>query len=153
MVLFYLKNRLFSRIKKIKNVFPPTVRSRYFEINFLTHIAVYSFPLPAFLRILNAIESPKSNFEKDQLFPGLRELKALLLLSCHLIINSTLTGWIHTLADRLRLSVNNVSNTDAYVTALYFTCSSLTSVGFGNVSANTTSEKIFSIITMLIGGE
>uniref|UniRef100_A0A3P9P799 Voltage-gated inwardly rectifying potassium channel KCNH2 n=1 Tax=Poecilia reticulata TaxID=8081 RepID=A0A3P9P799_POERE len=38
-----------------------------------------------------------------------------------------------------------------YVTALYFTFSSLTSVGFGNVSPNTNSEKIFSICVMLIG--
>lgn len=41
----------------------------------------------------------------------------------------------------------------SYVTSLYFALSSLTSVGFGNVSANTNSEKIFSICTMLIGGE
>ncbi|XP_074028422.1 eag-like K[+] channel isoform X1 [Leptinotarsa decemlineata] len=61
-------------------------------------------------------------------------------------------GWIHTLAERLHLPhVYNVSSLDAYVTALYFTCSSLTSVGFGNVSANTTNEKIFSICVMLIG--
>ncbi|VEN41997.1 unnamed protein product, partial [Callosobruchus maculatus] len=61
-------------------------------------------------------------------------------------------GWIHTLAERLHLhSVYNVTNLEAYVTALYFTCSSLTSVGFGNVSANTTNEKIFSICVMLIG--
>ena len=38
-----------------------------------------------------------------------------------------------------------------YITALYFTFSSLTSVGFGNVSPNTNSEKIFSICVMLIG--
>ncbi|CAF0829546.1 unnamed protein product [Adineta steineri] len=38
-----------------------------------------------------------------------------------------------------------------YITALYFTFSSLTSVGFGNVSPNTNSEKIFSICIMLIG--
>ncbi|KAG5895875.1 hypothetical protein JTB14_012258 [Gonioctena quinquepunctata] len=61
-------------------------------------------------------------------------------------------GWIHTLAERLRLPhASNVTSLDAYVTALYFTCSSLTSVGFGNVSANTTNEKIFSICVMLIG--
>ena len=42
---------------------------------------------------------------------------------------------------------------DKYVTALYFTFSSLTSVGFGNVSPNTNSEKIFSICVMLIGCE
>ncbi|KAJ8255233.1 hypothetical protein GJAV_G00202590 [Gymnothorax javanicus] len=39
----------------------------------------------------------------------------------------------------------------SYITSLYFALSSLTSVGFGNVSANTDSEKIFSICTMLIG--
>ncbi|XP_064420101.1 potassium voltage-gated channel subfamily H member 8 [Latimeria chalumnae] len=39
----------------------------------------------------------------------------------------------------------------SYVTSLYFALSSLTSVGFGNVSANTDAEKIFSICTMLIG--
>ncbi|KAK4875230.1 hypothetical protein RN001_011652 [Aquatica leii] len=60
-------------------------------------------------------------------------------------------GWIHSLAEKLKISVENVSHADSYVTALYFTCSSLTSVGFGNVSANTTNEKIFSICTMLIG--
>ncbi|CAH8500248.1 unnamed protein product [Dicrocoelium dendriticum] len=38
-----------------------------------------------------------------------------------------------------------------YITALYFTFSSLTSIGFGNVSPNTNSEKVFSIIVMLVG--
>lgn len=41
----------------------------------------------------------------------------------------------------------------AYIASLYFTLSSLTSVGFGNVCANTDAEKIFSICIMLIGGE
>ena len=40
-----------------------------------------------------------------------------------------------------------------YVTALYFTFSSLTSVGFGNVAATTDREKIFTILVMLIGCE
>ncbi|XP_012214778.1 potassium voltage-gated channel subfamily H member 8 isoform X2 [Linepithema humile] len=60
-------------------------------------------------------------------------------------------GWIHSLAEKLKISVQNVTHTESYITALYFTCSSLTSVGFGNVSANTFSEKFFSICTMLIG--
>ncbi|XP_035706356.1 potassium voltage-gated channel subfamily H member 6 isoform X3 [Folsomia candida] len=38
-----------------------------------------------------------------------------------------------------------------YVTALYFTFSSLTSVGFGNVSPNTDAEKMFTIAVMLVG--
>uniref|UniRef100_A0A3B3B5F8 Voltage-gated inwardly rectifying potassium channel KCNH2 n=1 Tax=Oryzias melastigma TaxID=30732 RepID=A0A3B3B5F8_ORYME len=64
-------------------------------------------------------------------------------------------GWLHTLGDQLGKhyndSIKGPSINDKYVTALYFTFSSLTSVGFGNVSPNTNSEKIFSICVMLIG--
>ncbi|NXY87325.1 KCNH8 protein, partial [Alcedo cyanopectus] len=66
-------------------------------------------------------------------------------------------GWLHELGKRLEspYSENNTAGgpslRSAYIAALYFTLSSLTSVGFGNVSANTDAEKIFSICTMLIG--
>lgn len=61
-------------------------------------------------------------------------------------------GWLHQLSDKLGYSVVNATDmASSYVTALYFTTSSLTSVGFGNVSANTNTEKIFSIVIMLIG--
>ena len=45
------------------------------------------------------------------------------------------------------------SSTMAYATALYFTLSCMTSVGFGNVSAFTESEKIFSVFMMILGCE
>ncbi|KAL0597742.1 Potassium voltage-gated channel subfamily H member 4, partial [Plecturocebus cupreus] len=66
-------------------------------------------------------------------------------------------GWLHELGKRLEVpyvngSVGGPSRRSAYIAALYFTLSSLTSVGFGNVCANTDAEKIFSICTMLIGG-
>ncbi|CAH8465411.1 unnamed protein product [Heterobilharzia americana] len=65
-------------------------------------------------------------------------------------------GWLEDLARRLKspFDVNKSggpSEGSKYFTALYFTCSSLTSVGFGNVSANTTNEKIFAICIMLLG--
>ncbi|KAG7488697.1 hypothetical protein MATL_G00036460 [Megalops atlanticus] len=66
-------------------------------------------------------------------------------------------GWLHSLGDQLDKPFNKSNPLsgptikDKYVTALYFTFSSLTSVGFGNVSPNTNSEKIFSICVMLIG--
>ncbi|KAA8587852.1 hypothetical protein FQN60_016714, partial [Etheostoma spectabile] len=66
-------------------------------------------------------------------------------------------GWLDNLGEQLGRPYNNSvigsgpSIRDKYVTALYFTFSSLTSVGFGNVSPNTNSEKIFSICVMLIG--
>ncbi|CAO1302110.1 unnamed protein product [Diamesa hyperborea] len=60
-------------------------------------------------------------------------------------------GWISTLAERFKIPVSNISQGESYITALYFTFSSLTSVGFGNVSANTSYEKIFCVIMMLIG--
>ena len=64
-------------------------------------------------------------------------------------------GWLDDLARQTRqLYYNNTGGPtikSKYITALYFTFSSLTSVGFGNVSPNTNSEKIFSICVMLIG--
>ena len=38
-----------------------------------------------------------------------------------------------------------------YVAALYFIMTSLTSVGFGNISANTKQEQIFCVIVLLFG--
>lgn len=69
---------------------------------------------------------------------------------CNWSIIVFFSGWLHQLA--IKLNVNETDITTAYITALYFTTTSLTSVGFGNVSANTNAEKIFSILTMLIGG-
>ncbi|XP_038154736.1 potassium voltage-gated channel subfamily H member 6 isoform X2 [Cyprinodon tularosa] len=69
----------------------------------------------------------------------------------------TETGWLDNLAEQVGKAYNESDATsgpsvkDKYVTALYFTLSSLTSVGFGNVSPNTNSEKIFSICVMVIG--
>jgi len=40
-----------------------------------------------------------------------------------------------------------------YVSALYYTLTSLTTIGFGNIAPNTTAEKLFGCITMLLGGE
>ena len=41
---------------------------------------------------------------------------------------------------------------DAYLTSLYFTTSSLTTVGFGNVAGNTRLERLFSVLVMFVGG-
>ncbi|XP_076390674.1 potassium voltage-gated channel seizure isoform X2 [Megachile rotundata] len=65
-------------------------------------------------------------------------------------------GWLDILANDTHqfYSHNNTggpSKKSRYITALYFTFSSLTSVGFGNVAPNTDAEKIFTIIVMLIG--
>lgn len=67
-------------------------------------------------------------------------------------------GWLFTLAEQTEVaakgnlsSCQRISVASAYSTSLYFTMSSLTTVGFGNVSANTISEKVFSIIIMIIG--
>lgn len=59
---------------------------------------------------------------------------------------------MHILSERLKIPITNITHYEAYVTSLYYTFTSLTSVGFGNVSANTKIEKIFTIIMMLIGG-
>ncbi|CAH8632098.1 unnamed protein product [Schistosoma bovis] len=65
-------------------------------------------------------------------------------------------GWLDTLAIHTEQYYTDQPNSGPdlktkYITALYFTFSSLTSIGFGNVSPNTNAEKVFSIIVMLVG--
>jgi len=67
-------------------------------------------------------------------------------------------GWLDELAEQTKQFYPFTGNNSGgppirskYITALYFTFSSLTSVGFGNVAPNTNSEKIFSVCVMLIG--
>ncbi|XP_057668887.1 potassium voltage-gated channel subfamily H member 6 isoform X3 [Diorhabda carinulata] len=65
-------------------------------------------------------------------------------------------GWLDILANDtqqyyLPNNTGGPSIRSRYVTALYFTFTSLTSVGFGNVAPNTDAEKIFTICVMLAG--
>lgn len=71
-------------------------------------------------------------------------------------VNGLQIGWLDSLASEIKQpysanSTGGPSIKSKYITALYFTFSSLTSVGFGNVSPNTNTEKVFSICVMLIG--
>lgn len=59
-------------------------------------------------------------------------------------------GWLDRLPNVSSLSSSSDIRT-RYITALYFTFTSLTSVGFGNVAPNTNAEKIFSVFAMLLG--
>ena len=68
-------------------------------------------------------------------------------------------GWIQLLGGAIDQPVNGSDSGSwpgigtRYITALYFTITSLTSIGFGNVAPNTDNEKIFSVLMMLVGGE
>ncbi|CAG4685895.1 Cyclic nucleotide-binding domain-containing protein [Caenorhabditis elegans] len=68
--------------------------------------------------------------------------------------------WLHQLSKQLAQPYTSTNGTiptggptlkSRYVTSLYFTLSTITSIGFGNVSATTDSEKIFTIIMMILG--
>jgi len=67
-------------------------------------------------------------------------------------------GWVARLTKQIADSEYNTtiltrpSVETRYITALYFTMTSLSSVGFGNVSPNTNAEKLFSICVMIVGG-
>ncbi|OAF72008.1 hypothetical protein A3Q56_00198 [Intoshia linei] len=72
-------------------------------------------------------------------------------------------GWLHRLGvdvqqpyDELTINgtikyINGPDTQTAYITALYFTLSCMTSVGFGNVSPDANYEKIFTICMMILG--
>jgi len=71
---------------------------------------------------------------------------------------TSMSGWLYQLSEKLDDPINSErsnlpSPMTSYISALYFTCTSLTSVGFGNVSPNTNAEKVFSVAAMLIGGK
>ena len=66
--------------------------------------------------------------------------------------NKTLISHLESLENQIFSENYFLYIQDSYTTALYFTSSSLTTIGFGNVSGNTREEKIFSIIIMFIGG-
>ncbi|XP_067933844.1 potassium voltage-gated channel subfamily H member 6-like [Watersipora subatra] len=74
--------------------------------------------------------------------------------------NGPKIGWLDILSEQIKEPYNESDihgtwsgpdTNSKYITALYFTFSSLTSVGFGNIAPNTNAEKIFSICSMLIG--
>ena len=68
-------------------------------------------------------------------------------------------GWLTALAEETNKPINHSvpssgpSLASRYITSLYFTLSSLTSVGFGNIAPNTNKEKVFAVCMMIVGGE
>ncbi|KAI8785760.1 potassium voltage-gated channel subfamily H member 2, partial [Biomphalaria glabrata] len=66
-------------------------------------------------------------------------------------------SWLDTLANQTEMyfypndSMSGPPIKSKYITALYFTFTSLTSIGFGNIAPNTNMEKIFSIFAMMLG--
>ena len=87
------------------------------------------------------------------------------------LINGIEYGWLYTLANISQQpytqtvsfnedneTISNIefmggpSRKTMYVTALYYTMTCMTSVGFGNVAAETDNEKIFSICMMIVAG-
>ena len=44
-----------------------------------------------------------------------------------------------------------MNNVDLYITSFYFTITTITTVGFGDITPETTLEKLFCTFTMLLG--
>ncbi len=58
----------------------------------------------------------------------------------------TIAGW------RTQNEMQNATMSVQYVTALYWSLTTMTTVGYGDISAYTTMEKIYAVVAMLIGG-
>lgn len=69
------------------------------------------------------------------------------------------SGWLAAVADELEKPINQSdpssgpSLSTRYITSLYFTLSSLTTVGFGNIAPGTNGERIFAVLVMIVGGK
>ena len=55
------------------------------------------------------------------------------------------TNWIE------EFGFERYDNTDLYITAVYFTVSTITTVGYGDIYATESYERLLGILTMLIG--
>lgn len=73
-------------------------------------------------------------------------------------------SWLIILADVTNQPYNFTANGEViegtgptlaskYISALYYTMSSLTTCGFGNIAPNSSAEKFFGCVTMLLGCE
>ena len=58
---------------------------------------------------------------------------------------------IHQILGLSGMALKNLSNTELYVCAFYFTITTITTVGFGDISSYTTVEKLLCIVIMIIG--
>ncbi|XP_047132757.1 potassium voltage-gated channel subfamily H member 6 isoform X1 [Hydra vulgaris] len=76
------------------------------------------------------------------------------------IPNERSDSWLFTMVSQYNSSsyinitdfqVDNQSRTLVYVSALYYSLSSLTTCGFGNIAPNTFAEKVFGVVTMVFG--
>ncbi|XP_037832223.1 potassium voltage-gated channel subfamily H member 1 [Kryptolebias marmoratus] len=76
--------------------------------------------------------------------------------------NVRLDSWLYLLGETVgtpyRFNISGSSRWEGgpskdsvYITSLYFTMTSLTSIGFGNIAPNTDGEKIFAVAMMMIG--
>lgn len=69
-------------------------------------------------------------------------------------------GWVRAMSEATQQQLLIINGTiiespslaSLYMSSLYFSLTSLTSIGFGNIAPNTTAEKIFSCVTMIFGG-
>lgn len=69
-------------------------------------------------------------------------------LICRIFIgafNETKNNWI------FQKEYNDLSNFELYIVAVYFTVTTIMTVGYGDITAYNTGERAFCIILMLIG--
>lgn len=56
------------------------------------------------------------------------------------------SGWI------AQNGLENATSEEQYITSLYWSLTTMTTVGYGDISAYTTLEKVYAVLAMLIGG-
>ncbi|XP_028398501.1 LOW QUALITY PROTEIN: potassium voltage-gated channel subfamily H member 1-like [Dendronephthya gigantea] len=86
-------------------------------------------------------------------------MACIFYLIAHRYDNFHEVGWVATLARQTNQPFNTTVADDPllptlpsrYVSALYYCLTSLTTIGFGNIAPNTTAEKIFGSIFMIVG--
>ena len=103
----------------------------------------------SFMKYLNRFVKVKAGIERIILF------MILFVLMCHIIAcfwiillnleTDDYATWIYT------KMYQDMSDSDIYIRSLYFTVTTITTVGFGDITPQTTLEMIFAVIVMICG--
>ena len=51
----------------------------------------------------------------------------------------------------IKANLDGLDNADLYIAAMYYSVTTITTVGYGDISGKNTYERILSVITMILG--
>ena len=145
-----LKLNFLTSNKNVINIYDFGLNNKYFALTFLKVIKIF--------KIFNSnitLKAIKKYFDKSRFFYEWKGLFSAILIilsslhffSCFFIFigRNQSQGWI------VHYNFQNNTFIDLYITALYYLITTLTTVGYGDISGSNFLEKIYGTFTLIVG--